>query len=242
MMEKTRAIVLHSIKYGESQFIVDFLTESRGRVSFLVKIPKSSKSNSKRQYFQPLTLVTLEFDFRANQNLQRIKNIGIFYPYEDIPFSPIKISVSLFLAEFLLYATKLEQKNLPLFYFVYDSLVWFDGAHEGIANFHLLFLMRLSFYMGIGPNLSEGLEQSKYFDLDEGKFVPFVPAHSHYLSESDSFHLLQMFRLDYKTMHLYKMSRQERNHSVEVMIEYYRLHIPGFPELKSLSVLQELFC
>ncbi|WP_418635183.1 DNA repair protein RecO, partial [Segatella hominis] len=118
----------------------------------------------------------------------------------------------------------------------------FDGAHEGIANFHLLFLMRLSFYMGIGPNLSEGLEQSKYFDLDEGKFVPFVPAHSHYLSESDSFHLLQMFRLDYKTMHLYKMSRQERNHSVEVMIEYYRLHIPGFPELKSLSVLQELFC
>lgn len=140
------------------------------------------------------------------------------------------------------YATKLEQKNLPLFYFVYDSLVWFDGAHEGIANFHLLFLMRLSFYMGIGPNLSEGLEQSKYFDLDEGKFVPFVPAHSHYLSESDSFHLLQMFRLDYKTMHLYKMSRQERNHSVEVMIEYYRLHIPGFPELKSLSVLQELFC
>ena len=79
--------------------------------------------------------MTLEFDFRANQNLQRIKNIGILYPYEDIPFSPIKISVSLFLAEFLLYATKLEQKNLPLFYFVYDSLVWFDGAHEGIANF-----------------------------------------------------------------------------------------------------------
>ena len=74
-MEKTRAIVLHSIKYGESQFIVDFLTESRGRVSFLVKIPKSSKSNSKRQYFQPLTLVTLEFDFRANQNLQRISTL-----------------------------------------------------------------------------------------------------------------------------------------------------------------------
>ena len=37
MMEKTRAIVLHSIKYGESQFIVDFLTESRGRVSFWLK-------------------------------------------------------------------------------------------------------------------------------------------------------------------------------------------------------------
>ena len=134
MMEKTRAIVLHSIKYGESQFIVDFLTESRGRVSFLVKIPKSSKSNSKRQYFQPLTLVTLEFDFRANQNLQRIKNIGILYPYEDIPFSPIKISVSLFLAEFLL------SKGYEVHGTIRRSSVDFREriAHlEGQPHFHL---------------------------------------------------------------------------------------------------------
>ena len=34
MLEKTRAIVLNSLKYGESQMIVDMYTEGRGRLSF----------------------------------------------------------------------------------------------------------------------------------------------------------------------------------------------------------------
>lgn len=53
--------------------------------------------------------------------------------------------------------------------------------------------------------------------------------------------LVSLFRLDYKTMHLYTMSRIERNRCVEVILEYYKLHLPGFPEMKSFSVLQELF-
>ena len=42
-------------------------------------------------------------------------------------------------------------------------------------------------------------------------------------------------------MHLYSMSRLQRNHCVEVIVDYYRLHIPNFPELKSLPVLKTLF-
>lgn len=240
MTEKTRAIVLHSIKYGESQLIVEFLTESQGRVSFLVRVPKSSRGKVKRQYLQPLMLVHIEFDYRPTQKLQKLTNIGIAYPYVDLPFSPIKTSVSLFLAEFLVYATRHEQQNSSLFDFVFNSLVWLDAAQGSIANFHLLFLMRLTFFLGLEPNLME-YDENSYFDMQEGCFVHHVPVHSHYLSLEDSRHLVQMFRLSYKTMHLYTMSRQERNHSVEVMVEYYRLHIPNFPNLKSLPVLQSLF-
>lgn len=240
MTEKTRAIVLHSIKYGESQLIVDFLTESLGRLSFLVRLPKSSRGKFKRQYFQPLMLLDIEFDYRVNLKLQHLKNANVAYPYVDIPVSPVKISLSLFLAEFLLYATRLEQKNLPLFDFVFQSLVWLDQAHGEIANFHLLFLIRLSLFLGLNPNLTDWQENS-YFDLVEGCFVQCAPTHSHFLSASDSFHLVQLFRLSYKTMHLYAMSRQERNHCVEVIIDYYKLHTPGFPEMKSLPILKTLF-
>ena len=48
MEVKTRAIVLQTIKYGDAQLIVDFFTEKLGRVSFMVKIPKSSKAKMKR--------------------------------------------------------------------------------------------------------------------------------------------------------------------------------------------------
>lgn len=50
-----------------------------------------------------------------------------------------------------------------------------------------------------------------------------------------------LFRMNYPTMHLFRLSRRERQRILHVLNEYYRLHVPGFPELKSLEILQELF-
>lgn len=48
-------------------------------------------------------------------------------------------------------------------------------------------------------------------------------------------------RMNYETMHLFAMSRVERNRCLLIIIDYYRLHLPEFPPLKSLDVLKELF-
>lgn len=241
MIEKTRAIVLHFFKFKESQFVVDFLTESHGRLTFLVKMSAKNRGTVKRQYLQSLMLLNIEFDFRPNLQFQKIKNVEVAYPFLDIPFSPLKVSLSLFLAEVLVHATRCEQNNEPLFAFVFDSLVWLDQTKGSVANFHILFLAKLSFYIGIGPNISEASCDSPYFDLVDGAFVSSVPTHSHFLSETESRELLQLLRLDYKTMHLYKMNRVQRNHCVEVILSYFKLHVPGFPDIKSLSILKELF-
>ena len=66
MLVKTRAIVLHSFKYGESRMIVDMFTEEVGRQSFIISIPKTSKGRMKKQYFQPMTLLEVECDVRQN--------------------------------------------------------------------------------------------------------------------------------------------------------------------------------
>ena len=50
-----------------------------------------------------------------------------------------------------------------------------------------------------------------------------------------------LMRMNYETMHLFAMSRTERNRCLEIILRYYRLHLPGFPELKSPDVLRELF-
>ena len=44
-----------------------------------------------------------------------------------------------------------------------------------------------------------------------------------------------------ETMHLFAMSRAERNRCLTIINDYYRLHLPNFPLLKSLDVLKELF-
>ena len=78
---KTSAIVLQTIKYGDSQLIVDFFTEKLGRLSFMVRVPKSSKGKIKRQLFQPLMVLNLEFDYRPKSNLQRLRDVSILIPF-----------------------------------------------------------------------------------------------------------------------------------------------------------------
>lgn len=240
MIVKTRAIVLRSVKYGDAQLIVDLFTEELGRIAFLVRLPKSPKSRMKRQYFQAMTIVDIEFDYRQRAKLQRLKDVGIGVPFSDIPFSPYKLSITMFLAEFLCYSMRNEQANVALFRFLVNSMEWLDIALDDFSNFHVVFMIRLSLFLGFSPNM-ESSELGDFFDMEEGRFVVGVPSHSHYLDKEDSGRMKKLVRLSYSTMHLYSMSRVERNRCVRVIVEYYRLHVPDFPEMKTFPVLQDLF-
>ena len=72
-------------------------TELEGRISFITRIPKTAKGKIKKQYFQPLTMLDLEFDYRPRTSLQRIKEVRILRPYGSIPFDPAKSAILLFL-------------------------------------------------------------------------------------------------------------------------------------------------
>ena len=240
MLTKTPAIVLHSLKYGETRLIVDMFTRSYGRLSFIVSLPKSSKGKMKKQFFQPLTILEIETDVRPKLQLQKLSDVRLLYPFSTIPFDPHKLSIALFIAEFLYYALRSEQQNALLFDYVTDSIQWLDGQDSRFANFHLVFLMRLSRFLGFYPNLDH-YHAGDYFDLRESEFLQVPPVHRDFLYPEEAEKVQLMMRMDYPTMHLFRMSHQERNRLLEVSLIYYRLHLPDFPEMKSISVLQELY-
>ena len=240
MLTKTQAIVLHSLKYGETRLIVDMFTRSQGRQSFIVSIPKSVKGKIKKQLFQPLTLLEIESDLRPKLQLQKLSDVRLASPFSSIPFDPNKLSISLFIAEFLYYALRSEQHNEPLFDYIVNSIQWLDAQTDRFANFHLVFLMRLSRFLGFYPNL-EHYQSGDYFDLRESVFLSAPPVHREFLHPQEAEKIQLMMRMDFPTMHLFRMSHQERNRLLEVSLIYYRLHLPDFPELKSVSVLQELY-
>ncbi len=240
MLVKTEAIVLHSFKYGESRLIVDMFTREVGRLSFIVPLPKTPKSRMKKQYFQPMTLLEIECDVRQRVQLQKLKDVRLLSAYASVPFSPEKLALSLFTAEFLYHALRSEQCNEPLFAYVCDAMRWLDAVETGFANFHLTFLMRLSRFLGFYPNLDDYVDGC-VFDLRAATFSLQVPTHRDFLQPDDAQRIHTLMRMDFPTMRLYRLSRHDRNRIVDVLLYYYRLHIPQFPELKSLSVLQELW-
>ena len=138
MLEKTRAIVLNSLKYGESQMIVDMYTEGRGRLSFIQRIPRQGRAGIKKQYFQPLTILDIEFDYRATQRLHKLRSAAVAFPFRSLPFDMAKLSIALFAAEFTIYVMRSEQADPALYAFIEHSVRWLDACDGSFANFHII--------------------------------------------------------------------------------------------------------
>jgi DNA repair protein RecO (recombination protein O) len=220
--------------------IVDVFTRSQGRLSLIVSIPKSSRAKVRKQLFQALTLLEAEIDIRPKAQLHKLKDVRLAVPFVSIPFDPNKLAITLFVSEFLYHSLRSEQCNEPLFDYISSSVEWLDGQTERFANFHLVFLMRLSRFLGFYPNLDD-YKSGDYFDLRESTFCALPPKHHDFLKPEEAGKLQLMMRMDYATMHLFRLSHLDRDRLLEVAVAYYRLHLPSFPELKSLAVLRELY-
>jgi len=222
--------------------IIDTFTESHGRMSFMASVSRSGKSGG-FAFWALLSQLEFEADIRKQGKLPKPKDTRFHFNYSDLPYNPLKSSIAMFIGEFLNAALKGESQNVPLYKYIETSLRWLDMAHSveenGIANFHLVLLMHLTRFLGIYPNLDN--HHNRYFDLLAGEYCDRQPAHSHFLRPDEACTLPLLFRMDYSTMHVYRFNRQQRQRCLEVLIEYYRIHIPQFPQLKSLEVLKELF-
>lgn len=239
MLKKTKAIVLFTLKYNDSSLIVHTFTEGDGRMSFWLRIPKNSKAKVKNVLFQPLSILELDIDV-SNHGLSHIKEARSISPFNSIPFDPLKLSVAIFLAEYLSKVLREETQNKSLFAYLEYSIRWLDGTEEIPANFHLVFLMRLSRFLGLYPNL-ENYHQGDFFDLENGCFVSTQPIHGQFVHGQQAKHILTLMRMNYATMHLFKMNHVERNEILDMLLKYYSIHIPGSADLKSLPILKELF-
>lgn len=247
MLTKTEAIVLHALKYGERRIITDMFTREHGRLSFIVPMPRSERASIKKQYLQPLTLLNIECDVRPQIQLQKLRDASLLTPLPSLLSDAKKLTIGLFVSEFLYHALKGEQQNQPLFDYIRNSIEWLNGASETspngedgstYVNFHLVFLMRLSRFLGFWPNLEEA---DNYFDLRNASFCPAPPVHRDFLMPQEASRISLLMRMDYPTMHLFRLNRMERARILEILLAYYRLHLPAFPELRSLKVLQELY-
>ena len=239
MQIKTTGIVLHSINYSDKATIVTIYTRQFGRVSYMVNGVNRKKSVFRSAYLQPLSILELDVFHNPGKEIQRIKDLRSGYSFTGIPYNPIKNAEALFLAEILFRTLRQREPDESVFLFLENSIQQLDCCEHGIENFHLMFLLKLTRYLGFEPN-RDG-EETSYFDLMNGVFLREKPLHSHFLLSDDSAAFSALLHSDYASMHLLILSREKRLKLLESMIEYYRLHIPDFHGLHSLEVLKSLF-
>lgn len=238
MVETTRAIVFSSIKYAEADLIVTAYTKNSGLKTYLLRgVLKSKKGKLKASYFQPLTQLEIVAHHKNKGTLERISEVKVAYPYNTLHTEIVKSSLVMFLAEMLKNVVQEEEENEILFQYIEASLQWLDN-HESIANFHILFLLKLTEYLGFYPDTSNAHLQ--YFNLAEGLFEDQdVSIYSY--SGAVVGNLRRFFGINFEAMSGIKLTKKERLDVLNVVLDYYNLHLQNFTKPKSLVVLNQLF-
>jgi len=227
-----KAILLNRISYSESSLILTFYTFRNGIQKFIFQGGKK-----KAHQLFPLSISEITFYKRPDSDLGKITSVDCFQILNEVPFNPIKSTVAFFIGEVLLKCLKTEEAENVLFEFLHREIVRLDES-EDIILFPVLFLLEFSFHMGILPQM-EG-EEGTYFNLMEGVLSDRKPIGDIFFDGEPVELLVKMIQgFENKELRAFG-SKKTREEALQIMIQYYQLHIPQFKQLNTFEVIQEI--
>jgi len=233
----TKAIVLSALKYGDTSLIVKCFTAEEGLKTYLIRgVLSTKKGNLKAGYFQVLNQLNIVGNHNTKGNLNSLKEAHIVHPYKTVYSDVVKQSIVLFLAEVLSNCIQEEEKNEPLYNYLENGLLWLDSQSK-IANFHLLFLLNLTHYLGFYPNIKN---EKLGFDLIEGEFSD-ATNFKNVISGNDLHQFKKIVNIDFEDLAQLSFSKNQRQNVLQIILKYYELHLDGFRNPKSLAILETVF-
>lgn len=241
-MFKTKAIILRTVKYGETSLVVTAFTELFGIQTYMVNGVRSAKKTGlKAAMYQPAAILDMLVYHSDRNAMHRIRECSWAVIYKEVLTDVVKNSIAMYMMELLYKLLKQPEENADLFYFCEDALLQLDTSSKHIAaNFPLFFTLHLSHFFGfrIDDNYSE---ENNIVDLMEGNFTSVQPTHPYYINDenaaitSDLLKIMVPAELDDL-----KMNHLRRRELILKYIEYYSLHMQDFGSMKTLPVLQEV--
>jgi DNA repair protein RecO (recombination protein O) len=238
MLISSPAIILSKVRYQDNDLIVKCLTRDLGVVSYMIKnISMSKKSKNKFAFFQLLNILDLETNYNSNRSIQYIKDLKVKYNFTSLHTNIYKSSVVMFLSEILSNIIHIETKDMDLFDFIEKSLIWYDKSEDS-STFYLIFLMKITHYLGFYPDCTN--MNYNYFNLEEGLFES--SKNSQYVIEGSSLVLFKtILGIKFDSNKLPFIDKTNKKDILKNILTYFKLHVDGFKDLKSLKVLNQIF-
>lgn len=234
MLVSTRGFVLYQAEYSETSLIVKIFTEHFGMQSYIVKGVRKKGSRMKRNLFEPLSMLDIVGYRKENTGLHLLKEASCHRQFIHIPADIVKSSIVLFMNELLYRSIPGEMPDPHLFEFIYSSLLSLDEQETDLAPVPLRFALQLADLLGICPQNNFSPERP-YFNLQDGVFCSHIPDTVHYMGMPLSGYLSGM--LEEEEIVSSALDHTSRVILLEKVLEYFRLHLSTFGEMKSQQVL-----
>lgn len=228
MKSNDLGVFLYRSVYSDSSLIAWFYTRENGLQKFLFRGGKK-KSNG----LFPMSVNELSYYGHKNSDLLNLTSAESAIPF-TFQFNPISSSIAFFAVECIKKSVHLGDKDEELFQF----LVSFANDLENEENLSFLplnFLIELSDILGFKPNFEE--EDARNFNLDEGLFQTTFNSHQRIVNGPAIDLIAEIIKGSTATTIIPKKIRED---ALNVLLEYFKIHVPKFETLKSFEIVKEV--
>jgi DNA repair protein RecO (recombination protein O) len=239
MLHKTKGIVLKTTDYADNSVIAKIYTSKFGLQSYLINGVKKPKAKIRMNMLQPLHILDLVVYHKPQGNIQRISDAKSDPVLQSIPYHIIKSAMVMFLNEMIYKSLKQQHEDEIMFTFIEKSIELLDKSESNFVNFHLIFLIKLTRFLGFYPELE--LERNyPFFDLKDGVFVPNQPPHIYFIEEEYIHAWRNLCSQSIDNFYDLKIDAKTRKYLLSKIIDFYKLHIEDFGTIKSNLILEEV--
>lgn len=171
MIVETEAIVLNSMKYGDSSKIVSLFTRSFGKVSVLAKGSRKSR-NKFGSSLDPLSYSSVCYYNKPNNDLKVLANSELFIPLRRISESFEHLSTGLIVAEAISQTLDNNEVNEELFILASNILIELNKNNPNPYNLALYFQLHFASILGFAIDLKtlQGSDKEIFFSFPDGCF------------------------------------------------------------------------
>ena len=230
-MESIKGISLHYYKYSESSVISKIFTENYGLQSYVVRGIRNKTSKNKLSYLHPLNIVSLEVSVNKNKGLPFVKEIRSEHNLSSTFSNMPKKFICMFISEVLMRVLMEKETDKQLYNFTKKTISYLNKTEELNKNFVIVFLLKLTEYLGFHPN--KKFSNKDYFDLENGEFTNHPP---YYNIRGENKKYLSTL-LQNESVNIPYKNRKELILSLQ---KYFSLHHYNIENLKSYEVIESL--
>lgn len=241
MLQKVSCIALRAVRYGEDGVMLSLWSREAGFLSASVRLGSGREASRRRALLSPPMAFEAVARSDAGSEVVRLSQIRALPGFASLSFSPLRLAVATFLAEVLSFLLRSSAPDPVLSEYVFGN--WGKlavSSGKQLANFHIVFLARLSRFLGIEPDVST-FHRGYCLNLREAVFSPSMPVAGPALPPGEARLAALLLNHDFDAALRLPLSRELRNRALDRIIEYYSLHHTPLTSLRSLDVLRQIF-
>jgi DNA repair protein RecO (recombination protein O) len=220
-------IFLHRISYSNTSLIISFYTKENGLKKFIFKGGKKKAHN-----LFPMGLSELSYYDRKESELLQLTAAEPAFP-TDFQFDPIKGTIAFFMAEVIRKVVHVNEKDPALFRFLEEAVHNLNDSDESQLT-PVLFMIDLAEWLGVQPFIENNAHA--HFNLDEGRYEGIRREQFNVVSGE----VADLIKAHILGLEVQSLAKQKRVEALEAMINYFRIHVPGFGKVEAYEIVKEV--